>query len=602
MTPASHPLIRELFLPGEADTSVPAFNMEAIDEKLRWRDTYHVLDADPSQIAVIEDAKARRNLVVEGPPGTGKSQTIANIIAELLAAGRTVLFVSEKMAALEVVKKRLDDTGLGDFCLELHDRKSRKKDVYAELRRCLNDDRCPDSLTALDFDEHERLICTLDGYAAALREPFREFGDSPFQLFERIERALRHFRISGRSKPRLPDLNPPGNLSKGTWHSVLSTLEQYLDASQLISPVSANPWHDCAPGLVLPSDEAELALQIACALEAVSRMQGLTARLSEVAGACCADTFDEIPKIQVAAKAMASAPAVETSILLDTLWDRCGERANALLATFREATKRREEVLRIFKPGTLSEDVPGLENEYLRLANLSVHFLRPSFWRLRNRIARLYALRQSVFHRGMRKELQQLLESVRLLRATAAAEREGEALFGRHWQGIDSDLELLRRLVTWIPEFRTHIGDGSLLRSAATLAEKGADGSSILATGETLARAAEEARTAIQRIFVRLGVDEQAVLGGELRAAPFSSLAEQLATWDASLSRLQMWGEYVQLRERLQATFASPVVTLVEGGVIPREDVVPCLEANLAEILLRQAFSDRPDLASVSSA
>lgn len=600
MTPASRPLIRALFLPGEADTGVPAFNMDAIDEKVRWRDTYYVRDADPSQIAVIEDVKARRNLVVEGPPGTGKSQTIANTIAELLAAGRTVLFVSEKMAALEVVKKRLDDAGLGDFCLELHSRKSRKKDVYAELYRRLrpSDDRCPGSLTELRFDEHESLIATLDGYAAALREPFREFGDSPFQLFERIERALRHFRVSGRSLPRLHDLRLPGNLSKGTWHSVLSTLEQYLDASQLISPVSANPWHDCAPGLVLPSDEAELALQIACALEAVSRMQSLIERLSEVAGACSADTFDEIPKIQAAAKAMASAPAVETSILLDTLWDRCGERANALLATLRESTKRREEALRIFKPGTLSEDVPGLETEYLRLANLSLHFLRPSFWRLRNRTARLYALRQSVFHRGMHEELQQLLESVRLLRATAAAEREGEALFGRHWQGIDSDLELLRRLVTWIPEFRTHIGDGSLLRSAATLAERGTDGSSILATGETLARAAEEARTAIQRIFDRLGVDEQAVLGGELRAAPFSSLAEQLETWDASLSRLQMWGEYVQLRERLQATFATPVVTLVEGGVILREDVVPCLEANLAESLLQQAFSDRPDLAN----
>src|SRR6478672_8577599 len=74
---------------------------------------------------------------MDGPPGTGKSQTIANCIAELLAAGKTVLFVSEKTAALEVVKRRLDACGLGDFCLELHSHKANKREVAAELGRCL---------------------------------------------------------------------------------------------------------------------------------------------------------------------------------------------------------------------------------------------------------------------------------------------------------------------------------------------------------------------------------------------------------------------------------------------------------------------------------
>ena len=78
------------------------------------------------------------DLVVDGPPGTGKSQTIANIIAETLAAGKTVLFVSAKVAALEVVKRRLDQCGLGDFCLELHSHKANKKEVVAELGRCLD--------------------------------------------------------------------------------------------------------------------------------------------------------------------------------------------------------------------------------------------------------------------------------------------------------------------------------------------------------------------------------------------------------------------------------------------------------------------------------
>ncbi|MCD8509730.1 MAG: hypothetical protein LRY73_07545 [Bacillus sp. (in: Bacteria)] len=69
-------------------------------------------------------------MVIQGPPGTGKSQTITNLIAEALGHGKKVLFVSEKMAALEVVKRRLDTVGLGEACLELHSHKTNKKDAF----------------------------------------------------------------------------------------------------------------------------------------------------------------------------------------------------------------------------------------------------------------------------------------------------------------------------------------------------------------------------------------------------------------------------------------------------------------------------------------
>ena len=71
------------------------------------KDLYHIMDADPHQIAVLEDIKSGANLVVEGPPGTGKSQTIANAIAELLGAGKSILFVSEKMAAFRGGKSEI---------------------------------------------------------------------------------------------------------------------------------------------------------------------------------------------------------------------------------------------------------------------------------------------------------------------------------------------------------------------------------------------------------------------------------------------------------------------------------------------------------------
>ena len=112
MSPAEHPLIQKIFNPQYPEGEVSGFLEKDVDMKLSAKDTYHIMDADSSQIAVIEDVKAGTNLVVEGPPGTGKSQTIANTIAELMAHGKSILFVSEKMAALHVVKSRLDFAGL----------------------------------------------------------------------------------------------------------------------------------------------------------------------------------------------------------------------------------------------------------------------------------------------------------------------------------------------------------------------------------------------------------------------------------------------------------------------------------------------------------
>ena len=136
--PEDHPVLGRLLGEGFSDES-PAFEDGVhIDTVLAPGDAHFVKDADSSQTLAILEARAGRNLVIQGPPGTGKSQTITNIIAECLGQGKTVLFVAEKMAALEVVKRRLDETHLGDAVLELHSHKATKVSVLKELARTLD--------------------------------------------------------------------------------------------------------------------------------------------------------------------------------------------------------------------------------------------------------------------------------------------------------------------------------------------------------------------------------------------------------------------------------------------------------------------------------
>ena len=104
-----------------------------IDDKVEPGSVLAPLNADSSQIVAIHASGNGGDFVLEGPPGTGKSETIGNIVAHNIGLGRRVLFVSEKMAALEVVYRRLRDHGLGDFCLELHSAKANKRAVIEQL-------------------------------------------------------------------------------------------------------------------------------------------------------------------------------------------------------------------------------------------------------------------------------------------------------------------------------------------------------------------------------------------------------------------------------------------------------------------------------------
>jgi very-short-patch-repair endonuclease len=107
---------------------------DEVDDKINPENVFTPLNCDSSQLVTVEASGRTQDFVLEGPPGTGKSETIANIISHNMAIGRRVLFVAEKMAALQVVYRRLEKVGLDHLCLELHSNKANKKAVLDQLR------------------------------------------------------------------------------------------------------------------------------------------------------------------------------------------------------------------------------------------------------------------------------------------------------------------------------------------------------------------------------------------------------------------------------------------------------------------------------------
>lgn len=148
---------------GESDTIRISEELNNYDHDNNTKpiDTFQVVDADSSQQDAVLLSKSGTSFVLQGPPGTGKSQTITNIISEALADGKKVLFVSEKMAALQVVYKRLANAGLSDFCFTLHSHKANKKEILHELANSITIDRKKvreEALTQLETLERKRNV------------------------------------------------------------------------------------------------------------------------------------------------------------------------------------------------------------------------------------------------------------------------------------------------------------------------------------------------------------------------------------------------------------------------------------------------------------
>ncbi|MGF1453818.1 MAG: DUF3320 domain-containing protein [Alphaproteobacteria bacterium] len=169
--------------------SASVLRPDETDEKIPTSELFMPLPADSSQIAGVHASAQSGDFILEGPPGTGKSQTIANIIAHNLGLGRRILFVSEKMAALEVVYRRLEDKGLGTFCLELHSNKANRRHVLDQLGKSWHAQKVTaDENWQSKTRELQRLRNDLNALVNALHRP----GPTGISAYAAIGRAARY--------------------------------------------------------------------------------------------------------------------------------------------------------------------------------------------------------------------------------------------------------------------------------------------------------------------------------------------------------------------------------------------------------------------------
>ncbi|HMO85087.1 MAG TPA: DUF4011 domain-containing protein, partial [Lacipirellulaceae bacterium] len=235
----------------EADSCLYAPDYE-IDLQRDARMIGLITDADSSQHSALLDVQQGKNLVIEGPPGTGKSQTITNAIAAAIHSGKTVLFVAEKLAALKVVSDRLGELGLGKFCLELHS-DAGPRHVFESLKERMNSgfDE-PHELQSVREDL-ERKRKMIGDYLAATSQPAGPYGEPLYEVMWRII-ELRSRRIRSARQALFA-----ADVDRSDFDDNVQLLEAFVETLAEVQQPRTSPWWGFWATSVNPNDVEPIA-------------------------------------------------------------------------------------------------------------------------------------------------------------------------------------------------------------------------------------------------------------------------------------------------------------------------------------------------------
>ena len=311
---------------------------------------HSVVDADSSQIEAIEMAKSGKSFVLQGPPGTGKSQTITNIIAECLSDGKKVLFVSEKLAALNVVYDKLKQAGLAEFCLQLHSHKANKRDVIADICHTLRAGKSAvSSKAAAEIAVKEKAQHQLDAYATELHKPHPVIDKSLYELYE----SYSAFRSMPDVAFTVPQLSAKGEVYLA---QAVSALEQYVEYIPSIGyDYRKNPWYGYLQQDTSYQTKSAVKVDLSAVLQFLQKLIPTQQEISEKYGVHCVSIEDALLWRTFFGFAVTSR-LITPSLLNRTHFDAVKSALRELQARSEELLAARSILVEVFDEGAFTLD------------------------------------------------------------------------------------------------------------------------------------------------------------------------------------------------------------------------------------------------------
>ena len=584
---AQHRLIRQLATrEGSEIIGLPEeVRFLDLDAQFSPENTHQVVDADSSQLRAIAAVARTHDLVIEGPPGTGKSQTLTNLIATSLAAGKSVLFVAEKQAALSVVHNRLVAAGLGEFCLELHSNKASKRAVLQQIGEALDASLQAVPYSAGASQRLPQIRGELTDYTRAVHAPFGALGWSPYRVYGEFGRLL--------DAPRKPFTPAVETVGPAQFEEASRLLDSLAAAAIPIGRPTEHPRRDAAKSVYLPTDLEEIGDEATRVATLIDALVVEAAKVAGVLGFAQLETFSDIDHAIATAQIFARSPGAPRHVLENELWNQAPAEALDLIRDARAVAALRSKVASLFNDSVLERD-HGDDIAFI-VQKLSSNFSFLAFLNGRHReIKRRWLSYRVESNRHALLELAEDLKSANQLRQARtdlqAKRANGESLFGPLWLGEKSDFDALDRYVAWVVEFRQTCLRFHLDYSAAVAlaARRQPDVAHVHTLGVNLSKT----RAALEHLRTLVGW-----LESYFDQTRLVEIRTRLLALRDHLSKGPLWAGYENARCAAANTIAADFVRVAHEGELNFSDLTRSFSRAFFAKWLSVCLKERPALA-----
>jgi len=559
-----------------------------LDEDFPPEATAQVVDADASQLRAIAAVDRGHHLVMEGPPGTGKSQTITNLIAQALWRGQKVLFVAEKMAALDVVASRLGRIGLGELCLELHSSKTSKRAVLDQIRRGLNA-----SLEAPTERESARGRLPpsrreLTEYVRAVHGPFGAIGETPFRAYGELERVL--------AAPRIQLALGAATVDRPSYDRALRALDSLAATAKAVGAPTAHPFRGSRRTFFAPDEPEEIGEAAARVVETADEVMRSANEVALALGLPPINNAETLALAREIAELLHRSPGAPLDVLRAEAWNAPPPEAQRLIDRGRRLRSLSAEIRCVLLEAVVDHDpAPDIALVASKLASpwrlFAIFDARYRAVRRRWKGYRLPTYRRSM---AEQLELMRQVETLRAERATlAAADALAHSLFGLLWHGEASSWDTLERYVAWVVEFRGACVRYGLADRALEVAARGA---AEISSVERLTVVADRLTNSWNELAQKLEWVEEPT-----PRETFDAIRDRASAMAANCREAPRWAAFLAAAATAGETLAASLVPLLLAGSLPTEQATEAFERAFWMEWLAAVIAERPVLRSFDS-
>ena len=568
----------------------------SVDKKTQVDMPAHVLDADSSQIQAILEIQQGSDLVIQGPPGTGKSQTIVNVIANAVASNKTVLFVSEKLAALEVVKKRLEAVGLGAIALEIHSNRTRRNSVFAQLRKTLDLRIGRPAEEESDLVTLKNLRDRLNEYCSAVNDTYGLAEDSPYSIYGSLPALDELFQAMAAPTLELREA--------ATWTlEELQKKRKYIERLQapLMScgvPAS-NPFWGVPAISISPVIREKIRQALLSVESSLGKLRESSAVLASALGGEEPTTWEEVNGLLESGASLLKAPSLNGIDVASDIWLLHSSVIREAIADGTELNEINKKWKSTVAPGAWTKDITEIRKTAAQLKGKWLKERSSQFTDLRDAMRELTSGEVPKDADGLFAIVDAIDKAQKLDRKLQDCSPLLAKAFGSHWRGSQSDWPLLRQQADWI-ELTKSKDPAGRLPSWLSRATKTLDQSELW----KLVTAAQSNEAEYERVR-DLANSLLGVVDGKGKIAllressrELGRLQEAYRVLAANVNELAALMSYLQAREECLPHLGEQIVQVAETWEGAGAHLLDFFEFARLSVLAEGAFAGRPALAS----